>query len=113
MAERIAAELLRLAAAHRATRLTRVVLKVGAMRQVVPDLLQFALAAALKDTVGEGTEFVIEPVPPRCRCRKCGHEFTVERWNYLCTSCGSGDVQGLTGDELIIENVTLQTDDKT
>ncbi|MDD4888909.1 MAG: hydrogenase maturation nickel metallochaperone HypA [Phycisphaerae bacterium] len=112
MAQQIAAELIRLAEQHKATRLTRVVLKVGAMRQVVPELLNFALAAVMKDTVGDGAQFVVEPVPPRCRCRKCAAEFEVERWSYLCPSCGSGDVAGLTGDELIIETVTFETDDE-
>lgn len=111
MAQQIADELVRLAGHHKATRLTRVLLKVGGMRQVVPDLLTFALAATLADTPAAGAEFVIEAVPPTARCRKCGREFTAERWNYLCPGCGSGDVQGLTGDELIIESVTMETDD--
>jgi hydrogenase nickel incorporation protein HypA/HybF len=111
MAGQIVAELDRLAGQHRPCRLKRVVLKVGVLRQVVPELLRFALEAMTKDGPAGGADWDIQPVPATCRCKDCGHEFEVEEWNYFCPQCRSGQVAGLTGDELIIETVTLEQEE--
>lgn len=108
MAQQVADALVRIAAEHNAARLTRAVLKVGPMRQAVPDLLRFALDVALADTPAAGAQIVIEPVPARCRCVMCKAEFEVAGWSFICPSCGSGDVTPLSGDELLIETVTLE-----
>jgi hydrogenase nickel incorporation protein HypA/HybF len=112
MAEQIVAELHRLAEQHRPCRLKRVTLKVGVMRQVVAELLRFALTAASKGGPADGAEWVIDPVPVRCRCQECGAEFEIVEWNYRCPKCQSGRVTPASrGDEAIIETVTLETDD--
>ena len=53
-------------------RVYRVSVKVGHLRQVVPDALQFAFQLLTDGTVLEGAELAIEEVPARVRCRGCG-----------------------------------------
>ena len=52
----------------------RVEVKVGHLRQVVPDSLAFAFALVAEGTVAEGAELVMEEVPAAGVCRACGAE---------------------------------------
>jgi hydrogenase nickel incorporation protein HypA/HybF len=111
LAEQIADALVKIARQHAPARLTRAVLKVGPLRQAVPELLLTAMEAALMHTPAAGAEIVIEPTPIRGRCRACGAEFEVLNWTFVCSGCGRSDVAPLDGDELTIETVTLETED--
>lgn len=111
MAEQIVNELERLAGEHAPCRITRVVLEVGALQQVVDELLSFAVQVAARGTAADGAELEICKTPARCTCNACGGAFEVEQWNYLCPGCGSGDVTRHSGDELVIENITIEKEE--
>ena len=55
-------------------RVTRVDVKVGHLRQVVPDSLTFAFELLTAGTEMEGAELVIVQVPAAVRCNACGAE---------------------------------------
>ena len=111
LAEQVADALVRIARQHAPARVTRAVLKVGPLRQVVPELLVTAMEAALMNSPVAGAEIVVEKTPIRGRCRPCGAEFEVNNWSFVCPACGGSDVAVLDGDELTIETVTLETEE--
>ena len=80
-------------------------LRIGAMRQIVPDALQFAFEIVGKGTVAEGAEIRIREIATRGRCRACDKEFPVEDYCFICESCGSGDVEVIEGKELYIDTL--------
>jgi len=84
---------------------TKVVLQVGALRQVIPEFLQFAFATIAKDTVAAGGELIIESIPITARCKTCLKQFTIEENVYICPHCNSSDFEILTGKEIILESV--------
>ena len=86
-------------------KVTMVSLRIGSMRQVVPDALQFAFEIVGKGTVAEGAEIRIKEIATRGRCRECGKEFPVEDYCFICASCGSGDVEVIEGKELYIDTL--------
>lgn len=86
-------------------RITRVVLIVGRMRQVVPLAMDMAFQAVTKDTLAEGAELELEFIPIRMRCSSCGHEFTVEDNTFLCPMCESTRLEMMQGQELIIKHI--------
>jgi hydrogenase nickel incorporation protein HypA/HybF len=100
----IAESVVRIAANHaRGRSVTRVELKVGHLRQVVPDALAFAFALVAEGTEVEGAELVMEEVPAAGRCRRCGSEGELPAFPLACGACGSWDVDVLRGEELLVD----------
>jgi hydrogenase nickel incorporation protein HypA/HybF len=89
-------------------RVTRVELKVGHLRQVVPSALELAFALVAEGTVVEGAELVMEDVPAEGRCRECGIESVLGGFPLRCTACGSLDLELLRGEELLVESLELE-----
>ena len=111
MAEQIANELERLTAPHRPCRLTAVKLQVGALRQVVAELLTFALEAIWAETPDRDAAVTIEAVRPRGHCNACGRDFVFADWAMQCPACESVNVKSHGGDELVIETLTIEKED--
>jgi hydrogenase nickel incorporation protein HypA/HybF len=89
-------------------KVTRVELKVGHLRQVVPDALEFAFELVAQGTPVEGAELVMEEIPADVRCRACGAESRLEAFPAHCAPCGSLDVEVTGGDELLVEALELE-----
>ncbi|HEX9093216.1 MAG TPA: hydrogenase maturation nickel metallochaperone HypA [Coriobacteriia bacterium] len=90
-----------------AVRVNTVHLTVGELTEVVPDSLQFAWEALTPGTIAEGAELLIEETPGRSRCLDCGTVFEHDRFERLCTGCGSFLVEVLSGHELMIGAVDV------
>jgi hydrogenase nickel incorporation protein HypA/HybF len=93
------------AALHKLTRIDTVRLRIGAMRQVVPESLEFAFEALGRGTVAQGARIEITEVPVRARCGGCGAEFTVDDFSFFCASCGGNALTVFEGKELYIESL--------
>jgi len=91
------------------TRVRRVVLKVGHMRQVDPELLSFAFEVAAKGTVSEGAEISVLELPIIFSCRSCGKETNSEAMVFTCANCGSANVELRSGMELTIESMEVES----
>lgn len=89
-------------------RVRRIVLKVGGMRKVNPELLSFAFSTVSKGTVTEGADLSILSMPIVFRCRACGKDSDSESTAFLCPRCGSPDVELLSGLELSIESMEVE-----
>jgi hydrogenase nickel incorporation protein HypA/HybF len=89
-------------------RVTRVELKVGHLRQVVPQALEFAFGLVAEGTPVEGAELVMEIVPAAGRCRACGTESELPGFPLLCGICGSADLELTCGEELLVDALELE-----
>lgn len=81
---------------------TRIVVRVGALSDVVPDALLFNFDIIKQDTPLAQAKLTIEEVPVRARCKDCSHRFEVKRFLFVCPRCQSGQVEMLQGQELDI-----------
>lgn len=90
------------------TLVRRVVLKVGRMRQVDPELLSFAFDVVAKGTVSEGAELSVMELPFVFKCNHCGRETTGEETSFVCPHCDSTNVDLLSGMELTIESMEVE-----
>jgi hydrogenase nickel incorporation protein HypA/HybF len=88
----------------------RVELRVGYLRQVVPDALTFAFELITEGTRLEGAELAIEEVPARGSCRGCGAETTMTWFPLQCGQCGGLDVELMAGEELLVDALELDDD---
>lgn len=89
-----------------ATRIERLLLRVGDLSGVVPEALQIAFDAAAPGTAAEGAELILESVPVECWCELCGADFRPQDIIYSCPHCGQISARLERGREL--ELVSLE-----
>jgi hydrogenase nickel incorporation protein HypA/HybF len=87
-----------------------VTLHVGALQMVVPDALDFAFDALTRGTQFEKTNLIQQVMPARGRCRTCGVEQERDSLFSPCESCEGYDFQMLSGMELTIAQMEVETD---
>jgi hydrogenase nickel incorporation protein HypA/HybF len=105
----IASAIVAIAAEHAGgRRVTSVEVRIGRLRQVVPDALAFAFELAAEGTEAEGAELIVEHVPARVSCRACGAETEANDFPFGCGRCGGFDVDVVAGDELLVESLELE-----
>jgi hydrogenase nickel incorporation protein HypA/HybF len=84
-------------------------LRVGALRQVVPDTLEFYFEFVSKGTVCEGARLEQELIPALLRCASCEREWTIDMPIFMCPSCGSaGQVEVASGEEFEVESIEVE-----
>jgi hydrogenase nickel incorporation protein HypA/HybF len=89
---------------------TAVGLRIGPLRQVVPDTLEFAFELTACGTLCEGARLEQQLVPLRLRCPSCELEWTTQQPDFRCQTCGF-PAAVLSGDELLIEWITVDDSD--
>ena len=105
----IAESVVQIASRHaNGRRVTRVWLKVGHLRQVVPSALAFGFELVAEGTPAEGAELEMESVPATGVCRDCGTESRLQTFPLQCGACGGFDLELLTGEELFVESLELE-----
>lgn len=87
---------------HNITRVESISLRIGKMRQVVPDALHFGFECVTKNTPVEGAELHIEHIPISGKCKRCDHEFNMNDWYTGCPSCHALQIEIISGKELEI-----------
>lgn len=89
---------------HGVAHVSRVHIRIGSLRDIVPEDLTFAFEAAAEGTVAEGAELNIGVVPARGRCDKCNIYFDVDpdTPKFLCPKCGASAEKLVSGKELEI-----------
>lgn len=102
-------ELARREGAHRVHRL---VLEVGVLSNVVPELLAQAFEALRQEVpLVEHAELEIRAVPLRILCHDCGRESEPKMFRFLCPQCQSSVVETLHGEELLLRQVELEIEE--
>ncbi len=79
---------------NRARRVSRVVLRIGALAGVEIDSLRFAFDIVSQGTAAEGAAFEIEQVPVAVYCSGCQQEFAGETDGFIFTCPTCGDLCG-------------------
>jgi hydrogenase nickel incorporation protein HypA/HybF len=93
---------------HAAGRPVRSVkLRVGALRQVVPESLDFCWSVVTRDPVLAGSVLDIELVPAEVECVECGAQNPLSRFVLCCPAC-EGPVSVLSGEELLIVSIDVE-----
>ena len=89
-------------------RVERVNMTVGALRQVVPESLDFYFDIVARGTLCEGAQLEQTLVPARARCPGCRHEWELEAPQFRCPACGEAPAEIVSGDELEVESIELE-----
>jgi hydrogenase nickel incorporation protein HypA/HybF len=93
---------------HAAGREVRAVhVRIGEMRQIVPDTLAYCWSLVTELSDLDGVELLIERVPAKIRCTGCGHEQQLNELTFVCGACSGSAVDLIEGDEFLITSLDL------
>ena len=87
---------------------TAVRMRIGALRQVVPDTLEFYWGFVAQGTVCEGAVLEQELIPARLRCGPCEREWELDVPAFRCPTCGGADVAVVAGNEFEVESINVE-----
>jgi hydrogenase nickel incorporation protein HypA/HybF len=99
----------RVARQNDAQRVVSIVITIGPLSGVEPQLLEHAYPLAAAGTLAEHASLVIETVPVRVRCRTCGAETDAVANRLVCGTCGDWQVDVSGGEEMILKRVEVET----
>ncbi|MBW1721660.1 MAG: hydrogenase maturation nickel metallochaperone HypA [Deltaproteobacteria bacterium] len=85
---------------HGMRRVKSVYLRLGKMTGVIPESLSFCFEVMIQGTELEGARLITEVLPLMGMCRECGCRFEIRDYTFLCPSCGSSEVEPVSGREL-------------
>lgn len=81
--------------------------RVGALRQIVPDTLVHCWSLVSDDTPLAGSKMCVEKVPAAIRCISCDHVHTISEPVMKCDLCAGSDVEIVAGEEFLITTLDL------
>lgn len=93
-----------------ARRVTAIVLRIGPLAGVEPELLRRAYSVASAGSLAAQARLAVEEVPVRVRCMECSAEGAASMADLSCRSCGHWRTQLLSGDEMLLASVELECD---
>lgn len=83
-------------------------LRVGRLRQVVPQTLTYCWDLISADTELAGSVLDIESVPATITCRDCGHLTEIgELPLFMCSACSGVQVSVVSGEEFLVTALDL------
>lgn len=89
------------------TNVTKVVVKIGVLSGVEPDLLQTAFDTFKEKTVCENAEFIINHQKVVIECLDCNTTSTLEKNEFFCPKCKSNMVKVVDGEEMYLMSLEL------
>jgi len=91
----------------RGGKVVRIVIEVGKLSCVSVEAIRFCFDMVAEGTAAEGAELVIDHVPGRAKCRKCGEEFELNQALGRCV-CGCSELDWLSGEELLVRQLQVE-----
>ena len=95
-------------------------MRIGRLRQVVPDSLSFYFEIVSRDTLAEGAELQLELIDALMRCGSCAHEWdpapppaedeeqVMLLPQFRCPSCGEAGAEAVRGEEFEVESIMVE-----
>ena len=99
---------------------TVVRVRVGALRQVVPESLRFNFEIVTRDTACDGAQLQLDLIVAKLRCGSCKRDWDpvprpaaevselVAPPPFRCPACGAGGGDVVAGEELEVESIDVE-----
>ncbi len=94
---------------HQAARASLIRVRIGPLAGVVPELLASAFPLAAANSRMEHASLELVDAPIKVRCQTCGAETEAAMNRLICGACGDWHTQVISGDELLLESVELES----
>lgn len=94
---------------HGATQASLIRVRIGPLAGVMPELLASAFPLAAAGSRMEHAELEFSHAPIQVHCQTCGADTEAAMNRLICGACGDWHTQIISGDELLLESVELET----
>lgn len=91
-----------------ATKVMKVVVKIGVMSGVEPELLETAFNTFKEKTICEDCLFVLNIQPVVVKCKDCLKSSTLKKLEYLCPECESLNLDVIDGEDMVLMQLELE-----
>lgn len=98
-----------IAAERGASQVTRIELKIGPLSGVESELLRNAWPMASAGTIAVDAEFIIDEAAIVVHCSVCNADTAAQANRLVCGDCGDFRTNVVSGDEMILQRVELET----
>ena len=92
---------------NNATKVKKVIVKIGVMSGVEVELLKTAFDTFKENTMCEKAEFITNIQPIMIKCHNCDKTFTLKRYEYSCPKCQSIDLDIIDGEDMYLMQLEL------
>ena len=94
---------------HQAKRVTDIYMTIGHLSSIVDDSVQFYWDHISRGTICEGATLHFNRPPATLRCNMCQTEFSLVDELLPCPNCQSFDLAVISGDEMQVDNIEIET----
>jgi len=93
-----------------ASKVTKVVVKIGVLSGIEPHLLEIAFNTFKEKTICEDAEFVMNIQPIIAKCQTCGHEnsYPKNQIFFECKKCGGVELDVIDGEDMLLMSLELE-----
>ena len=92
---------------NNAKEVVRLEVKIGVLSGVEIQLLRSAFETFKEGTICEKAEFITKIQQVIVKCRTCKEESELQKDEYICPKCLSGDLEILDGDDMYLMSLEL------
>ena len=86
-------------------KVAKVNLKVGKFTGFSPDSIQFYFEHLKVNTKCSTAKIIFEEIPIKIKCNGCDKQHVIDEPVLLCPSCGSDDIELLSGREFYVASI--------
>lgn len=99
----------KIATQHNAVAVHKIMLEIGPLSGVETALLEAAFPIACAGTVAEQAILEISEIPVKVKCNSCQKVSAASTNNLTCRNCGNWQTQVISGDEMLLKRIELDT----
>lgn len=96
------------AAQNESTQVLKVVVKIGVLSGVEPQLLETAFNTFKEGSICHNSLFVVNVQKIVIECNKCNQTSTLEKNEFICPDCQSNDVKVVDGEEMYLMSLEME-----
>jgi hydrogenase nickel insertion protein HypA len=92
---------------NKATKVTKVVCKIGIMSGIEIHLLQTAFDTFKEKTICYDAEFIINEQKLKLECINCGYMYEGDEIRYFCQKCKSSNIKVIDGEDMYLMSLEM------
>jgi hydrogenase nickel insertion protein HypA len=93
---------------NNATKVTKVICKIGVMSGIEIHLLQVAFDTFKEKTLCQEAELTINHQKIKIKCHSCQEEHTLDETQYSCPACQSQDIEVIDGEDMYLMSLEME-----
>jgi hydrogenase nickel insertion protein HypA len=97
-----------IAAENEATKVTKIITKIGVMSGIEAHLLELAFNTFKEKTICDGAEFVMNIQPLVIECLECKETSELDKAHYYCQKCESTNVKVVDGEDMFLMSLEME-----